>query len=206
MTGIVLLSGCREEIDYGIGEYRVDWVKVESNKVFSLLDSRGTTLYNAGETAIHVNAGDRIVLNYSYIDAPTAGFDRSIRINGGSPVMCGNLKMPVTLQELSRLKDDPIIFESAWIGRGYLNISFYLDMKGESQHSIQLLRSPVPCPTDPDAVCLLFRHDNGNDPAGSRRKLHASFDISALEAGLSQRIVLRINPSNYRDSIITVSQ
>lgn len=204
---ILLFFGCsKEEIDYGLGEYRVDWVEVKSSRVFSLLNDRETTLYNTGENFINdPEAGNRLILNYAYSDKPAPGYDYGIEVNGITPVTCGELKA-LPEQSINGLKNDPIIFESAWIGRQYLNISFYLDIKS-THHTIALVKANTPHPDYPDATALLFRHDKKGDGAGSRKKVYASFDISSLsDTERSGRIVLSIHPSNYRDSVIVVSK
>jgi hypothetical protein len=206
--GIFLLFGCSEkEEDYGMGAYRVDWVEVKSPGVFALLDKRETTLCNTENTMFNnLKAGDRFILNYTYSDRPLSGYDYGIKINGITQVSCGVLKT-LQGQNMSELKNDPVVFESVWIGRKYLNISFYVDATMNGNHRIDLYQSDVPHPDYPDAVYLLLRHDRNGDVAGSRKKANASFDIGSLgDAGLAGRVVLNIHPSNYRDSIIVVSK
>jgi hypothetical protein len=204
---IFLLLGCsNDEVDYGLGEYRVDWVEVKSPRVFSLLNERETMLYNTEENVINnLKTGDRVILNYAYSGKPASGYDYGIKINGISPVICGELKT-LPEQDMNKLKNDPVIFESVWIGRKYLNISLYLDINSK-QHNIGLVKSNAPHPDYPNAKYLLFRHDKNDDSAGSRKKVCASFDIGSLgQISPSDTIVLSIHPSNYRDSLIVVSK
>lgn len=194
----------------GIGAYRVDWVKVVSDGVFSLLDQQETRLYDTGATTTKdLKAGDRVILNYAFTDERTngqsSGFERNIRVNSVYPVLCGELKILTPPQTVDDLKNDPIVFESVWMGRNYLNISFYIDT-GNRQHTVGLIKSPSPYPGDTDALYLLFRHDKNGDSDGYRKKVYASFDLSKLDGGIPKRIILNINPSNYRNQDIVVSQ
>lgn len=189
----------------GIGAYRVDWVKVVSDGVFSLLDQQETRLYDTGATTTKdLKAGERVIINYTFTDEQSSGFERNIKINSVYPVLCGDLKF-LTPEAVDKLKNDPIVFESVWMGRNYLNISFYIDT-GNHQHTIGLVKSPSPYPGDTDALYLLFRHDKNGDSDGSRKKVYASFDLSNLDGDIPKRIIININPSNYRNQDIVVSQ
>ncbi len=190
---ILLLCSCNKETDYGVGEYRVDMVKVESDNSFSLLDKNETTLYNADAKKIQgIEPGNRILLNYSYLDQKQNGYDHVIKVNGASWVHCDSVR---TI--MSSLKDDPIYFESAWIGQNYLNMSFYIDQHTET-HQIALIQTNTTNVSGNHYTHLELRHDNKDDSPGSRKKINASFDLSPLNLiSGKDTIILKIQATYY---------
>jgi hypothetical protein len=204
LLGLCLCCGCKEEVD-SIDTYRMDWIKVVSDGVFTLLNRQETRLYDTGTTAIKsLKTGERAIINYAFTDGQSSGFERNIKINSVYPVICGDLKI-LTAQEVDKLENDPIVFESVWMGRNYLNISFYIDVR-DRQHAIGLVKSPSPYPGDINALYLLFRHGRNGDRPGSRKKVYASFDLGNLMDDTDKRIIININPSNDRNQDIEVFQ
>lgn len=167
-----------DDVDYGLGEYKVDLVTVAKQNnadIYFVLDN-GKTLFSLDNALVPANIqnGQRVLLNYSFTSEKTSGFDYTVKINYISGIVQGNLEK-IGPADLSALKNDPVQFESVWIGGKYLNMTFYFDYHS-GQHQISLVRDTTIQQTD--IVYLQFRHDRKNDPPGSRRKVIASFDLS----------------------------
>lgn len=179
------LFSCKDEVDYGIGEYRVDWVKVQSSQTFSMLN-RGETLLVGDRSLGNVAVGNRILLNYTRLSEREGGYD--VRINGGSSVFCDTVMQKSAVTE--RLGNDSIRLESVWIGACYLNVSCYVDLYGKGPVVALVLDRIVG-----NTYYLSFFYDKRNDPAGSRTKVNCSFDLSKV-AGMpadDKKIVVTFN-------------
>jgi hypothetical protein len=156
-------------VDYGFGEYYVELATVVDDHVF-LLDN-GQTVYDSNRTAnLSLAAGDRVYLSFSY----GKSLSDPITVHGAAKIFSHTLNA-VPEETLSKQPNDPIRFESAWIGSSYLNLHIYLEYRSET-HKIALL-------TDKDSVNgsevhLYLLHDKNNDAAGYWISLYASFDLS----------------------------
>ncbi len=190
------LSGCNDETDYGIGEYRVDLVKINSGTSFSMLNSSETSLLSENELK-NATAGKRVLLNYSITGQQ--GNSQTIRINSYSAVFCDTI---IPLSKAPNMGNDPINFESAWIGLNYLNIDFYGDY-----HSDKVAVALMHEKTTGATAYLTFRYDKLKDPPGSRSKFRTSFDISNV-LGLpdgSKTVVVSFNAGNYKPENYTLT-
>lgn len=185
-----LLFSCKKEVDYGIGEYRVDWVKVISPNSFSLLNLN-ETLLTSETTLSNIKEGSRLLLNYSYLSENQNSY--SIRINGGSAVFCDTLMQQSPLTD--KLSSEPIILESAWIGLHYLNISCYVDLYQKGPVIALVLDRE-----EGDTYFVSFIYDKKKDPAGSRAKVNCSFDLSSLlnSPDKTKRVIVSFNDSTHK--------
>lgn len=164
----ILFSCNDKDVDYGIGEYRVDLVKVIAGNTFSMLDEQETLLVSE-QYFTEIDPGSRILLNYSQIGKRENGF--SIKINGGTIVHCDTVIHNSAV--INKLGNDPISLETAWSGLNYLNISCYVDYYSNDPIVALILDG-----YDGQTCRLSFRYDKRDDPAGSRRKIISSFDLS----------------------------
>ena len=169
---VLLFCGCSDEVDYGVGEYRVDWVEVHSGSLFSLLDNQGTLL-SSNNFIRGLDEGDLAILNYTPIKQTADGY--TIAINGAVLVQ----KFPITLQDRVSpdLNDDSITLESCWIGRNYLNISCYIDVY-KANPTVILVYQGVD--DDNTTHHFSYQHSKNEDQKGSRAKTHLSFDLSQV--------------------------
>lgn len=175
-----------------MGEYYVDVVKVLSSNTFSKLDQNETLLVSE-KSLTSVEAGSRILLNYSYLDKKENGF--SVKINGGSSMLCDSIVKNTVLIE--QLTSEPILLETVWLGLQYLNVSCYVDFYSNGPVAALVLDE-----YDGQTCRLSFIYDKRKDPAGSRRKINASFDLSNVlgkPAG-TKKVIVSFN-NKERDKV-----
>ena len=193
---IMLYTACSEDkVVYDIGEYKLDLatVQFDNDKQAFLLDNN--VLLLNGRDSKNVEAGQRVLLNYSYLEEISPGYDHVIKVNGIAVITLGKLEgvNPVTIDTMT---NKPIHLESAWIGSRYLNISFYMNFHS-TKHSISLItdKSKV----DEEEIFIYFRHNDYGDPPGSMHKIIASFDLSNVleEPDGDRQLIVNINSSNY---------
>ncbi len=191
----LLLFGCNDEIDYGLGEYRVDLVKIISGNTFSLLNNEETKLYSPFSLN-GVTSGNRILLNYSQTGEQNDGY--KIKINGIQFVASGTLENA----DYVAIGNSPIVFESAWIGLNYMNISFFGDHHSQTPYAKLLLESVIG-----STYHISFRYDKRNDPPGVRTHYYTSFDLSPLlgPPGGGKTINVCFNASNYKPEYYTLT-
>ena len=197
---LFLFSACSDDdVDYGYGEYKVDIVTYLAPNSF-LLDN-GKTAYNVEpKTSREYEEGDRIWLHYSFLPDIKSGYDFAIRVNGSSKITKSKL-LPVKADTIGDFKNDPIQFESAWIGSHYLNMQFYMDFKSEP-HQIALITDSKKLKND--SIWIYFRHDINNDPPGYANHVIASFDLKELlgEPQHNKVLFVNFNTSNYGDKML----
>jgi hypothetical protein len=195
-AAMILLFSCEnsDDVDYGYGEYYEELVTAKGNDVF-LLDN-GKTLINASKnTGKSVQAGDRVLLNYTLLSEKTTGYDYTVRVNGLSKIPLGDLK-PVDQKTIDAAVNDPVLFESLWLGSHYLNLQFYFNYKSE-QHYIGLLTDSTLLKND--TIHIYFRHDPQNDKPGYSNKAILSVDMEKTLGKPEKKKVLLLNIStiNY---------
>jgi hypothetical protein len=187
----LFFTSCEKEaVDYGLGEYYVEIVTALNDNAFRL--DTGKTIYNTNkETYKDFKEGDRVYLNFSYLE------NDQIAIHGASKISSGELKA-VAQNDFAGYADDPVRLESAWLGSHYLNILFYMDYKSV-KHTIALITGELQ-KNDPE-VNLYFRHDKKDDPAGYPTKVYVSFDLSKVlgEPQGDRTVHVRFNTTNYGD-------
>lgn len=201
IIGILFLSifftSCDDD-SYDLGNYWVNLATVsiaDNNTAYFLLDN-GKSLYN-GENppAISLSEGDRVWLNYTYLDVTTPGFDNTIKINWITPVTRGELR-GVSKITADTLKNDPIILQSVWTGSHFLNISFSFNFHSVP-HTISLVTDSLE--VNDKNISIYFRHNINNDPEGSKRNVIASFDLEKVlgPPQKDRKLFVNLNTDNY---------
>ena len=193
---LLLPAACSEDkVVYDTGEYKVDLatVQINNDKQAFLLDNN-ELLLSAG---LHKNieAGQRVMLNYSYLPETSSGYDYVVKINGITAITQSKLA-EVNSETINTTANDPVRLESVWIGSHYLNIIFYINYHSK-KHSISLITDKAK--THEEEVSIYFRHDNNDDPEGYMRKVIASFDLSDVlgEPVSDRRLLVDINSDKY---------
>ena len=184
---LLLLLGCNDEVDYGIGEYRVDLVKVISGSEFSLLNNDETLLRSSNSLRSY-KEGDRILLNYSYSES-----GNFVKINTATTVFCDTI---IDLSKVKNIGNDALTLENCWLGLNYLNITCSFDYyKEKARVALILERTSI----DNKTCYLSFRYDKNEDTSGSLRRLYASFDLEELlgKPKGEKKIIVSFNASNY---------
>jgi hypothetical protein len=197
MTGIVaffsLLSffACTSEsVDYGLGEYYVEIATALEKNAF-LLDTGKTVRNTNGKTDKSYEPGDRVYLNFSYTENSTS----EIIVHSSAKISKGVLKA-VKAKEITESMNDPVRFESAWMGSHYLNLQFYIEYKSEA-HTIALITDESK--VNDSEVKIYFRHTNNNDSPGYPSAVHVSYDLSTvLGEPLGDRtLLIDFSTTNY---------
>jgi hypothetical protein len=190
---LFLISCSPDAVDYGLGAYYVEIATAGGDNAF-LLDN-GKTVYNVnGKKYASIEAGNRVYLYFSYTDERR----EEIIIHSCSNVFKGELKA-VEKEKIQEYANDPILFESAWIGSRYLNLLFYIEMKSET-HSVSLITDESPT-DNPEEIRLYFRHNIHNDPPGHPVSVCTSYDLSSVlgEPRGDRTLLINFNTSNYGD-------
>ena len=193
---VPLLVACSEdEVVYDIGEYKVDLatVQMDNDRQSFLLDNYALLL-NGGNVR-NLEAGQRVLLNYSYLTEKQTGYDYVVKVNGVGFITQGKL-LEVDSITIDTIANKPVYMESVWIGSNYLNLSFYMNYNSQ-RHSITLLTDKNK--TGDDEISVFFRHNDNNDSPGYMHKVIVSFDLSTV-LGLptkNRKLILNINSDNY---------
>jgi hypothetical protein len=161
-TGSLFLTSCENnKFDYGLDKYYEEIVTAMGKNVF-LLDN-GEKMLSVTENGNQTfQSGDRIFLNYTLLPENTAGYDYTVRVNGGAKITMGKLNK-VSRKDIEASAKEPIQLESVWLGSHYLNMQFYINRKSES-HIIGLLTDSTRLVND--TIQIYFKHDSNNDPVG----------------------------------------
>ncbi|MCL1936962.1 MAG: hypothetical protein FWF52_01020 [Candidatus Azobacteroides sp.] len=183
-----------DSVDYGLGEYYVEITTALGDNAF-LLDSGKTIQSVGGETGRSYEAGDRVFLNFSYIE----GSADQITIHASAKIVLGTLT-PVEEKDIEAFANDPIRLESAWIGDHYLNLRIYMEYQSE-KHKIGLFTDKERL--DQPEIIVYFLHDANNDPPGYPTSLYLSFDLEGALGEPEGNKILQIhfNTTNYGQKI-----
>jgi len=191
---LLFFSSCNSSnsVDYGLDEYYVEIVTALSDNAF-LLDSGKTIFADGGNTDSAYQAGDRIFLNFSYLE----GSDSQVTVHASSKIMLGVLKS-VDEKEIEAFANDPVRLESAWIGSHYLNLRIYIEYKSE-KHTVTLFTDKDQL--DQPEIAIYFRHDANNDPPGYPTYILLSFDLKEVlgEPEGNKTLQIHLNTTNYGD-------
>jgi hypothetical protein len=187
-----LFSSCTSSpsVDYGLGKYYVEIVTALGENTFRL-DS-GKTLYAvSGKTDKSYEAGDRVVLSFSYMEKTID----QVTVHASSKISLGALKS-VEEKEIVGFADDPVRLESLWIGSHYLNFRIYMEYKSE-KHTIALFTDKNKL--EQPEMDVYFRHDAKNDPSGYPVFVYLSFDLKETlgEPEGSKILQIHLNTTNY---------
>jgi hypothetical protein len=176
-------------VDYGLGEYYVEIVTALGEDAF-LLDT-GKTVYGGGGKSFEPE--DRVYLNFSYQEESS----NQITIHSSAKISKGNLNA-VKETGIPEYANDPIRFESAWIGSHYLNLRFYMEYKSEI-HKIALITDSVRV-NNPE-IDIFFRHDKNKDKPGYFTPVYVSFDLKEVlgEPRGDRTLRVNFNTTNYGD-------
>lgn len=197
---IFLWSCSGDDISYDIGAYKVDLADVcvsSEGKQFFLLDNNISLLHNGYISKLE--QGQRIWLNYSYLEEENKNYNHIIKVNGYTQITTRKLKS-LSWAVISSFPDsDPVRLESVWIGNHYLNLIFQIGFHSE-KHLIDLFCDESRIRDE--ELHIYFRHDNNNDPPGAPQKVIISYDLSILgNPGQNKVLYVHIKSDNYGDRV-----
>ncbi|MDR0413056.1 MAG: hypothetical protein LBH61_04565 [Dysgonamonadaceae bacterium] len=188
------LTACSDSdaVDYGLGAYYTEIVTAAGDRVF-LLDT-GQSVRSVGKgTADALEAGDRVRLLFSYLNGKTD----EIVIHSATKIFRADLNT-VRPEAIPLQANDPIAFESAWIGSHYLNLQFYMEYQSEAHKVMLSLAASEANDREPR---LYFRHDRNGDAPGYLLPVCVSFDLSRAlgEPKGDRTLLINFNTTNYGD-------
>jgi hypothetical protein len=194
-----LFFSCEDKktVDYGYDEYYEEIVTAVSENGF-LLDN-GKTLFDTNKETNPYSSGDRVLLNYTLLHETTSGYDYTVRVNGSSKIHKTELTL-TNREKIDSAVNEPVLFESLWLGSHYLNMQCYINYKSEA-HTIGLLTDSLQIRND--TVRIYFKHDKKNDLPGYSNRLLLSVDLEkALGSPKKEKVLLlNINSFNYGEKI-----
>ena len=193
------LFSCQDKtVDYGLDTYYLEIVTAQNENEF-LTDKGQLLVATPNENQKTYASGDRVLLNYTLLDAVASGNNYSVRINGSAKVPLGKLAFSndSVIQSSSK---EPILLESVWIGSHYLNMQFYFNYKSET-HVIGLLADSTSL--ESDTLRMYFIHDTNNDPPGYPAHTYLSFDLKDVLGNSRKPVSVQINTSNYGNKTYT---
>jgi hypothetical protein len=183
-------------VDYGFDKYYVEIVTALDDNVF-LLDT-GQTVYDSNQTAGQLfTSGDRVYLSFSYGKNPSD----PITVHGAARIFSDTLKT-ASENDISQSANDPVRFESAWVGGHYLNLKFYMEYHSAT-HKIALLANKNQA--DDQEIHLYFTHDRNNDVPGYPTVVYASFDLRKVlnEPQGNRTLLVHFRTTNYGNKTCT---
>ena len=187
---LVLASCSPGVVDYGFGDYYVEFATALENRAFRL--DNGHTIYDSNETTEKSFAsGDRVYLYFSYGNT----LSDPITVHAISKVFSDTLKtMPE--ETISQQPNDPVRLESAWIGSRYLNLHLYIEYRSKA-HRITLVMDEEQ--VSDSEINLYFRHDTNGDAPGYPTPVYASYDLSKVlgEPQGDRDLRVHFNTTNY---------
>ena len=189
---LALVSCSPDAVDYGFGDYYVEIVTALGDNAFRL--DKGQTIYDSNETAKQsYSSGDRVYLYFSYGNTPSD----PVTIHAAAKIFSDALKS-ISAETLSQQANDPVRFESAWIGSHYLNLHIYFEYHSQA-HKIALAIDEKR--VDDAEIHLYFRHDTNNDAPGYLTSLYVSFDLSKVlgQPRGDRDVLVHFNTTNYGD-------
>lgn len=190
-----ILFSCKDKtVDYGLDTYYVEIVTAQNKNEF-LSDDGKLIAATSDENQKTYAFGDRVLLNYTLLSSTASGNNCTVRINGSAKIPLGKLIL-TNDSTINSSDKEPIMLESVWLGRHYLNMQFYLNYKSEA-HKIGLLADSIRL--ESDTLRLYFIHDTNNDPPGYPSHAYLSFDLSDVLGvpGNACPLSVQINTSNY---------
>jgi hypothetical protein len=189
-----LLFSCSDStsVNYNLGAYYVEIATAQGEHVF-LLDT-GNSVRNVGRKNEGTFAtGDRVYLVFSYVDGKTG----EIEIHSSAKIFQKDLNV-VRREDISNYANDPVVFESAWIGGHYLNLRIYMEYKSEA-HKVFLIMDESQ--VNSGEIKLYFRHDVNNDAPGYLSPVYISCNLGKAlgEPRGEQTLLINFNTTNYGD-------
>lgn len=190
LIGTLCLYSCKDDdVDYGYGAYYVEIVTALGEEVF-LLDN-GLEIVNVDPGyKTNFRVGERVQINFSYI---SDNFEE-VKIRYATKMPLGELQK-LDLESILIYPDDPVKFESSWIGSHYFNVRFYIERKSEV-HTIELYVDESTL--NQEEIDIYFLHDAKNDSKGSLISMKASFNLVSIlgEPEGNRKLRIYFNTSN----------
>jgi len=196
---VSFLFSCEEKtVDYGFDNYYVEIVTAQNENEF-LSDNGKIIVVSSSKNKNNYTAGDRVLINYTLLSEDDSGDRYNVRINGSSKIPLGKLSL-TNDSTINASAVEPIFLESVWLGRNYLNMSFYLNYRSIT-HSIGLLADSMRM--ESDTLRMYFIHDSKNDPPGYPSHAYLSFDLKDVlrNPEKTRQISIQINTSNFGNKI-----
>ena len=194
---LLALTSCSSDIvDYGYGKYYVEFATALENHAFRL-DS-GQTIYDSNQTAKQTFAvGDRVFLYFSYGNT----LSDPVTIHGSAKIFSDALKS-MSEDAISQQANEPVRFQSAWVGSHYLNMHIYIEYRSKA-HRVALVVDEEQ--VDDSEIHLYLRHDKNDDPPGYPSSVYASYDLSKVlgEPQGDRSLIVHFNTTNYGEKIST---
>ncbi|WP_243350154.1 hypothetical protein [Parabacteroides sp. FAFU027] len=184
----VLVSCKKEDIDYGLGDFRLDLATIEdsSNIRFFRLDNLDKLLPQTS-VASKYTTGSRVLLNYN-IEEKIGASSFSINTNSVSSINTATIK-PLT----SNLSDDPLYIESVWQSGDWLNFRLGFEYNNK-QHGISLFYYTKAAN---DTLYLELRHSKNGDADGYMVNTFASYNLTSFsKIGKSTPLKVKVNTSD----------
>jgi hypothetical protein len=180
-----LVSCKKGDIDYGLGNFRLDLVTIEdsSNIRFFRLDNL-EKLFPLTPIASKYTTGSRVLLNYD-IEEKIGPSSFSVNTNSVSNINTATIK-PLS----TNLYDDPLHIESIWQSGDWLNFRLGFEFNNK-QHGIALFYYTK---TNNDTLYLELRHSKNGDTVGYMVNTFASYNlIQFSKAGRSLPLNVKVN-------------
>ena len=184
----VLVSCKKEDVDYGLGDFRLDLATIEdsSNIRFFRLDNLDK-LFPMTSIASKYTTGSRVLLNYN-IKEKIGARSFSVNTNSASSINTAAIK-PLS----SNFSDDPLYIESVWQSGDWLNFRLGFEYNSK-QHGIALFYYTKAAN---DTLYLELRHSKNGDTEGYIINTYASFNlISFSKTGRSVPLKVKVNTSD----------
>lgn len=168
---LLIFSSCKEEFDYGLGDFRIDLATVTETTTERcyLLDNQ-IKLIPTKAISSEVKTGSRVLLNYNLLELKSTN-EYSVKVNSASQVFTSGVKeLP------GNLSDDPLLLESIWQSGDWINFRLTINYRSTT-HGIALYQNKIPAN---DTVYLELRHSKNNDTEGYALNIYASFLVKGF--------------------------
>lgn len=182
----MLFVSCSDD-DGGIYDSQIELAvtRIENGQIYFELDN-GKTILPAEKINHELEDNQRVRILFSIVEENSEGFDIAATIHSLVFIQVSSI-MPFSSEKELDLGNDSLGIESIWIGRHYLNLSFYVYAESKS-HSINLVQTK---PLENDTIFLEIRHNANNDFPAYKKKGIVSFDIKELESYKPLNLVIK---------------
>lgn len=187
-AALITLSSCTNtSFDYGLGDYRIDFVTLMESPTgrYYVLDNQ-TKLLPKTLISADFKTGSRVLLNYNVLEQVEAK-SYMISMNSASLINSSTIK---TLT--SAIADDPLRIESVWISGDWLNLRLSYEYFSK-QHSLDLFQKTTP---KNDTLYLELHHAKNGDPAGYWVRTLSSYSLKSFAKTTAVPIKLRVKTTN----------
>ena len=174
LLSVAMLCGftsCNDDDDHGYYipySYAVgDMVVEDGFEPYIMLDSKKTLFPSNGNRlpSYLVKNGQRVIVNFSFLDSQREGYDYHILVNDIDSVLVKSI-IPITPETTDSIGNDPIEILDMWTSDKYLTVQFEMRGAGQEKHMINLVRdySLAANPDNEGYLQLKLRHNRMNDP------------------------------------------